>query len=276
VKPVRFDYVCPGDIAGALQIARSEISSKFIAGGQSLGPLLNLRLVQPELLIDITGIDELKHIDESTDAITIGSCVTHADIEDGRVPDVTGGPLRGVAANIAYRAVRNRGTIGGSLAHADPAADWITALVALGAEAVIRSGRGERHIPVERLMTGVFETELATDELLSAVRIGRLSRTARWGYYKYCRKTGELAQAMAAYLYDPDRSVCRAVIGAAGGPPIVFGRAAALFSKDDAEEGSLDREGVRQALAARGMTDRVEQQIQVACLQRAIAQAQRQ
>lgn len=276
MKPVRFDYVCPDDIAGALKIARSENSSKFIAGGQSLGPLLNLRLVQPELLIDITGIDELKHIEEGPDAITIGSCVTHADIEDGRVPDVTGGRLRAVAANIAYRAVRNRGTIGGSLAHADPAADWITALVALGAEAIVRSGRGERRIAVETLVTGVFETELATDELLSAVCIERLSRTARWGYYKYCRKTGELAQAMAAYLYDPDRSVCRAVIGAAGGPPIVFGRAADLFSKGGVEEGSLDRERVRQALAPRGMTDRVEQQIHVACLQRAIAQAQRQ
>lgn len=275
MKPVRFDYTCPGDIAGALKIARSKSSSKFIAGGQSLGPLLNLRLVQPELLIDITGIEELKQIEEGSDGVTIGSCVTHADIEDGRVPDVTGGRLRAVAANIAYRAVRNRGTIGGSLAHADPAADWITTLTALGAEAVVRSGRGERRVPVETLMTGVFETELATDELLSAIRIERLSRTARWGYYKYCRKTGELAQAIAAYLYDPDRSVCRAVIGAAGGPPIVFGKAGALFSNGVAGEGSVDRAAVSQTLAARGMTDRVEQQIHFVCLQRAIAQAHR-
>jgi len=275
VKPVRFDYACPNDVEGALQIARSEGSSKFIAGGQSLGPLLNLRLVQPELLIDITAIDELKRIDEGEDAITIGSCVTHADIEDGRVPDVTGGPLRAVAANIAYRAVRNRGTIGGSLAHADPAADWITALSGLGAEAVVRGAAGERRVPVETLMTGVFESGLAHDELLGAVRIGRLSRTARWGYYKYCRKTGELAQAMAAYLYDPDRSVCRAVIGAAGGPPIVFGSAAALFSNGVAGESSVDRALIVQALAARGMSDKVEQQIHFACLQRAIAQANR-
>jgi aerobic carbon-monoxide dehydrogenase medium subunit len=148
-------------------------------------------------------------------------------------------------------------------------------LTALGAEAVVRSGRGERRVPVETLMTGVFETELATDELLSAIRIERLSRTARWGYYKYCRKTGELAQAIAAYLYDPDRSVCRAVIGAAGGPPIVFGKAGALFSNGVGGEGSVDRAAVSQTLAARGMTDRVEQQIHFVCLQRAIAQAHR-
>jgi carbon-monoxide dehydrogenase medium subunit len=171
--------------------------------------------------------------------------------------------------------VRNRGTIGGSLAHADPAADWITALSGLGAEAVICSAGGERRVPVETLMTGVFESDLAHDELLSAVRIGRLSSTARWGYYKYCRKTGELAQAMAAYLYDPDRSVCRAVIGAAGGPPIVFGSAAALFSNGVAGQGSPDRALVTQALVARGMSDKVEQQVHFACLQRAIAQANR-
>jgi carbon-monoxide dehydrogenase medium subunit len=257
-------------------MARSGSSCKFIAGGQSLGPLLNLRLVQPELLIDITAIDELKQVAEGSDAITIGSCVTHADIEDGRVPDVTGGRLRAVAANIAYRAVRNRGTIGGSLVHADPAADWITALSALGAEAVVRSAGGERRVPVETLMTGVFESGLAQDELLSAVRVGRLSAKARWGYYKYCRKTGELAQAIAAYLYDPERSLCRAVVGAAGGPPIVFGSGAALFGDRAAGEASLDRAAIVQALGARGMSDKVEQQIHFACLQRAVAQAYRQ
>ncbi len=273
MKPVRFDYACPSDIAGALELARSAASFKFLAGGQSLGPLLNLRLAQPDLLIDITAIDELRGIEESADEMTMGSCITHADIEDGRVPDLTGGPLRAVAAQIAYRAVRNRGTVGGSLAHADPSADWISALTALGAEVVIRSVRGERRAPVETLMTGVFESNLAVDELLSGIRLGRLSRAARWGYYKHCRKTGELAQAIGAYLYDPDRVVCRAVVGAAGGPPIVFGNAAALFSGDAPGRGALDRTAITQAMTARGMTDRVEQQIHFVCLQRAIAQA---
>src|SRR6185312_1436297 len=149
VKPVRFDYERPSDIATALALgAREDIVVKFLAGGQSLGPMLNLRLVQPDLLVDITAIPELKRFEQKGDVLFIGSCVTHADIEDGRVPDVTGGPMRAVAAGIAYRPVRNRGTIGGSLVHADPSADWITALAALGAQAVIRGPNGARRIPV--------------------------------------------------------------------------------------------------------------------------------
>src|SRR5215210_5184325 len=115
-------------MAGALALAVADAGQvNFIAGGQSLGPMLNLRLVQPDLLIDLTRIPELKQIEQTDDTIIVGACITHADIEDGRVPDVTGGALPAVARNIAYRAVRNRGTIGGSLTHAEPAADWLTA-----------------------------------------------------------------------------------------------------------------------------------------------------
>jgi carbon-monoxide dehydrogenase medium subunit len=277
VKPVRFDYARPADIAGAVALAGSNGAAvKFLAGGQSLGPLLNLRLVQPDLVVDITAIEELKRIDEDRDGVTIGSCVTHADIEDGRVPDATGGPLRAVAAGIAYRAVRNRGTMGGSLVHADPSADWVSALAALGAEAVVRGARKERRIAIESLMTGVFECSLAANELLSGVRVPRLSRDAHWGYYKHCRKTGELAQAIGAYLYDPDRSVCRAVIGATGGTPIVFVDANVLFGGGSAGEGPLDRAAIDRAMAAHGMNDPIERQIHFACLRRAVAQAHRQ
>ena len=143
MKPVSFDYARPADVPSALKLAGGA-SAKLIAGGQSLGPMLNLRLSQPELLIDITAIDELKRAEASNDTLFLGSCITHADIEDGRIPDVTNGALPSVAAGIAYRAVRNRGTIGGSIVHADPAADWISALSALGALAVIRGAKGMR------------------------------------------------------------------------------------------------------------------------------------
>jgi carbon-monoxide dehydrogenase medium subunit len=161
VKPVRFDFTRPPDIAAAIGLARSGTPAvKLLAGGQSLGPLLNLRLVQPDLVVDVTGIEELKRVEESADGLTIGSCITHADVEDGRVPDVTGGPLRVVAAGIAYRAVRNRGTVGGSLVHADPAADWISGLAALGAEAVIQGAQGQRRIPVEQLMSDPIKQQI--------------------------------------------------------------------------------------------------------------------
>jgi aerobic carbon-monoxide dehydrogenase medium subunit len=272
VKPVSFEYARPADISAALALGvRDDATVKFIAGGQSLGPMLNLRLVQPDLLIDITAIAELRNVEEKSDLLFIGACITHADIEDGRVPDVTGGAMRAVAAGIAYRAVRNRGTIGGSLIHADPSADWISALSVLGARAVVRGAREERRVPVETLMTGVFECSLAAGEILTGVEVPRLSSGAQWGYYKHCRKTGELAHAIGAYLHDPARAIHRAVIGATGTRPIVFSDATRLFGKT--MNGTVDRKTAEQAMAEGGMSDPIDQQIHFACLRRAIEQA---
>ncbi len=275
MKAVNFEYARPGDVSAAIALADSAGANvKLIAGGQSLGPMLNLRLVQPDLLVDITAIPELKRFEQTTDRLFIGSCVTHADIEDGRVPDVTGGAMRAVAAGIAYRAVRNRGTIGGSLVHADPSADWISALAAVGAQAVIRWANGERRIPVEAFVTGVFECDLSTGEMLAGVEVRRVSRFAQWGYYKHCRKTGEFAHAIGAFFYDPESSVCRAVIGATGSRPIVFVDAANILGGK--LEGAIDRHVVEHAMSAHGMSDPIEQQIHFVCLRRAIEQARRQ
>ncbi|MCI3953831.1 MAG: Carbon-monoxide dehydrogenase (acceptor), partial [Burkholderiales bacterium] len=110
MKAAPFEYERPGDLTSVIAlIARTDLVIKLLAGGQSLGPMLNLRLAQPDVLVDITHISELTRVEESADAIALGACITHADIEDGRVPDVTGGALREVARDIAYRAVRNRG-----------------------------------------------------------------------------------------------------------------------------------------------------------------------
>ena len=275
MKPVRFDYARPADLGEAISLgSRSDVTVKYLAGGQSLGPMLNLRLVQSDLLVDITGIDELKRAEQTADALILGSCITHADIEDGRVPDVTGGAMRSVAASIAYRAVRNRGTVGGSLVHADPSADWMSSLAALGAQAVVRGARGERRISIDQLMVGVFECSLTPGELLTAVEIPKVSAGARWGYYKHCRKTGELAGAIGAYFYDPDRSICRAVLGATGTRPLVFNDAKALFG-GGTPGGAIDRSFIKNAMAGHGMTDPIGQQVHVACLKRAIAQAHR-
>ena len=149
MKPAPFNYARPSTLAGAIALLkREDLAVKLLAGGQSLGPMLNLRLAQPDLLVDITAVPDLLRVETEDDGLLIGACVTHADIEDGRVPDPTDGALPAVARAIAYRAVRNRGTIGGSLVHADPAADWITALAALGADAVVRGPAGQRRLPV--------------------------------------------------------------------------------------------------------------------------------
>lgn len=211
-------------------LADGQADTKIISGGQSLGPMMNLRLVNPTMLVDIKAIDELRQIREEADAIIIGATVTHSEIEDGLVPDFTNGMMRHVARSIAYRAVRNSGTVGGSLVHADPSADWIVCLSVLGAEALVVSKNGHRSIPVADLMTSAFEVALQPDELLVSVRVPKLSSQAKWGYRKYCRKTGELASAMASAVIDTPRLVNRVVVGAVDNRPIVVADASNLIA----------------------------------------------
>src|SRR6185295_14255427 len=109
--------------------------------------------------------------------------------------------------------------IGGSLAHADPAADWPTALTLLNAIVVIAGPKGKREAPVESFVTGIFTTVLAPDELVVALRIPKRSQRARYGYWKFCRKAGEFANAIGAVLHDPETNESRAVMGALAGPP---------------------------------------------------------
>jgi carbon-monoxide dehydrogenase medium subunit len=276
MKPARFDYERPRDMRAALAlIAGQDGTAKLLAGGQSLGPMLNMRLVQPDLVIDITGIPELKRVEPGPDALVLGACVTHADIEDGRAPDVTRGAMRAVAGGIAYRAVRSRGTIGGSLTNADPSADWVSALAALGAEALVRGPRGTTTMPVEDYMTGALESALAPGELLEAVRIPVFSSAARWGYYKVCRKTGEYAHAIGAVLVDPERNVCRAVVGATEAKPIVLRDARALFGgrADRSGLAAFDGGAVDTVLIQAGIADPIARRVHVAALRRAAEQA---
>jgi carbon-monoxide dehydrogenase medium subunit len=273
VKPARFDYARPRDLGAALDLlAGQNVTAKVLAGGQSLGPLLNLRLVQPDLVIDITAIPEMIRVEQDADDLLLGACITHADLEDGRVPDVTNGAMRNVAAGIAYRAVRNRGTIGGSLTSADPSGDWVSALAALGAEVILRGRRGARTIAVEDFVVGALETALGAGELVEAVRIPRLSKSARWAYVKKCRKTGEFAHAIGAVLIDQERNVCRAVIGATESRPIVLADARELLGGTNAL-GAFDPSFADRILVDAGMTDPLDRQIHVVTLRRAAAQA---
>lgn len=273
MKPVNFAYERPRHLPEAIDLLADEsVHAKILAGGQSLGPMLNMRLVQPELIIDITALDELKRVDRQKDHQVIGACVTHADIEDGRVPDVTNGAMRAVAAGIAYRAVRNRGTIGGSLSNADPSADWVSALAALGAEAIVRGAGGTRTMPVEDYVTGALETALQADEVLEAVRVPVLTPAARWGYYKVSRKTGEYAHAIGAVMLDRARNVFRAVIGATERKPLVLSDARGLFG-GTYDLADLDQNAVNERLLSIGMTDLLDRQIHAVALARAVRQA---
>ena len=276
MKPVNFDYARPGDVSAALDLLKDDTRLvKLIAGGQSLGPMLNMRLVQPDLVVDLTGVAELKGVDDRKDEIVVGACITHADIEDYRVPDVTHDALPTVARGIAYRAVRNRGTMGGSLTHADPSADWVSMLSAIGAKVTLRGPSGSRTLPVEDYMIGALEADLAHGEMLVSISIPKLSARARWGYYKSCRKTGEFAHAIGAFVIDPERQVSRAVFGATESRPIVVTDARQLLGDLNKELSSsaFDAKAADAMIEAAGMVDAIDRKIHVVALRRAIEQA---
>ena len=222
MKPAPFQITRRASVEAAQAALRADdYGAKLISGGQSLGPMLNLRLARPARLVDVTALPGLGDVRRTDSHVEIGAAVTHARIEDGEVPDPIAGMLRHVAAGIAYRAVRNKGTIGGSLCHADPAADWVTAMTALGAVLVVRGSTGAREIAMAGFMLGAYRTAMAEDEVLTTIRIPRYSDQARWGYYKICRKVGEFADAIAAFVADPESRTCRAVFGSTGGAPLV-------------------------------------------------------
>jgi aerobic carbon-monoxide dehydrogenase medium subunit len=270
MKPAMFDCVRASSLAEATRLlVEANGTARVVAGGQSLGPMLNLRLAQPRVLIDITGIPELTRIDDDADAVTFGACITTANIEDGRLPDRGLKQLAVVAMQIAYRAVRNRGTVGGSLCHADPAADWTSALCAFGAECQISAGNGRLLLPADQFITGAYENALAPGEVLEAIKIPRLSPHGRFGYQKICRKSGEFALAIGAVLDDAERGLFRIVIGATKGRPIVVADARELRRCDKA----LDDTAIRRLLAQHGIIDRIAQRQQIAAITRAYQQA---
>ena len=140
-------------------------------------------------------------------------------IEDGIVEGTTGQYLSEVACGIAYRAIRNRGTVGGSLAHADPAADWPSALTALGARLVLRGSSGSRAVGINEFLEGPFQTTLDDDEVLVAIEVPRLTDAARWAYVKVCQKPGEFAKAIAVTLADKKLNLYKTVLGARQSSP---------------------------------------------------------
>ncbi|UDM53673.1 xanthine dehydrogenase family protein subunit M [Cupriavidus sp. MP-37] len=223
MKAVAFSYHAPGSLPEALsRLGAGTDVAKAMGGGQSLGPMLNLRLTRPDTVVDVSALRALREVTATADGIRIGACVTHAQIEDGVFEPLRGTMLQAVAGGIAYRAIRNRGTVGGSLAHADPAADWVVAMTALGAHIEIASAAGTRDVPMESFMLGAYTTVLADGELIAAVRVPPQTAHSRWGYHKLCRKTGEFAEASCAAYFDASRRFARIVLGALDGPPLVL------------------------------------------------------
>ncbi|VTU17745.1 FAD binding domain-containing protein [Variovorax sp. RA8] len=271
MKAASFDYQRPPTLQAALRLlSDAGGSAKVMGGGQSLGPMLNLRLTRPKQVIDVSALEELRGVAQDGDAIRIGAAVTHAEIEDGAHALLRGGLLQSVAGGIAYRAVRNRGTVGGSLAHADPAADWVLAASALGAEVEVASQAGTRRVPMDGFMQGAYTTVLGEGELLVALRVPQLGPAARWGYFKFCRKTGEFAEASCAAVFDPARKLARVVLGALDGAPQALPALAAQVARSGAVP---SRDAIAAAVAvAAASKDAVDRKLLAVAVERCLAQ----
>lgn len=240
MKAASVEYVRPRSLGEAIGIlADTRLDARVMAGGQSLVAMMNLRVAAPGLLVDIARLPELATVAEDGDRVSLGACVTHAAIEDGRVPDPSRGLMPRAAAGLAYRAVRTRGTLGGSLALADPAAEWPAVLSALDAEITLCGPGGRRTLDCAGFATGIFETRLADDEIVESVRIPKLSASAAWGYQKLCRKSGEFAAALAVAVADRGRGYFRIVLGAANGAPLALDGSSRLLAETRGDRAAL-------------------------------------
>jgi carbon-monoxide dehydrogenase medium subunit len=277
MKPASLEYARPRTLQEAVALLSDEAANaKVFAGGQSLGPMLNLRLARPGTLVDIRHVPELRAVRADSKSCSIGATLTHAEIEDGAIEDFSRGLLRYVARGIAYRAVRNRGTVGGSLAHADPAADWVSTMAAIDATVVIRGPTGERRVPAEQFLVGAFTSELSATELLAAVELPRLSAAAQWGYYKICRKTGEFAKAIGVAIQDSQLGLFRVLAGSTEGRPLLLVRSAeALASRGPEYAARGAREEIEEALPhlAAGRRQQLAVAVQRSLQQMSLAEA---
>jgi carbon-monoxide dehydrogenase medium subunit len=211
MKAAAFAYHRVATLPDALErLSELGDDAKVLAGGQSLVPMMNFRLARPSALVDITRLAELRGIERAGGSLRIGALTTHAAVEHGR--DLDGGYeiLRRAANCIGHLPIRARGTFGGSLAHADPAAEWCVLAVALGATVEIVGPRGERALPAEEFLVGYLTTALEPDELVRAVRFP--APCARAALVEFARRGGDFAVVAVA-----------AVLPADGPPRIVVG-----------------------------------------------------
>ena len=203
MKPAPFNYYAPATIEEAVTIlARvGPDDGRVLAGGQSLVPTMAFRLARPRHLVDIGGIAELNRLVVDGGKLCIGAGVRHAAFHKPVVEGPLGRLLGDVVRHIAHHPIRARGTFCGSIAHADPAAEWCALAVALGAEMVARSARDRRVIAARDFFKGIMTTALRDDELLEEVRIPLLPADARVGFCEFSRRAGDFAIAMAVVTF---------------------------------------------------------------------------
>ena len=212
-----FEYRKAGSIAEAVRLLSENPDAKLLAGGHSLIPLMRFRLARPEVVIDIGGIDGLRGITVAGDHINIGALTTHAEIANSAEVQQANGLLAEAAGGIGDPAVRNRGTIGGNLAHADPASDWATVLTALGANVSVQGPSGSRTVAAADFVEDAFATALAENEIITTVSVPTLAANQRAEYAKMAHPASFYAVVGGAVVVTMDGDRCTAASVAVGG-----------------------------------------------------------
>ena len=212
--PASFDYEVAESPEHALELLGSREDAKLLAGGHSLLPAMKLRIARPSLLVDVGRLDELSYVREADDQIAIGALTRHKDVHEAQLLRQHCPIVSFTAGQIGDPQVRHRGTIGGSIAHGDPASDLPAVLLALGADMVVRGKAGERTVSAADFFTGVFQTAIGPDELLAEVRVPKLGGSTGWSYVKTARRAQDWATvAVAAVVERSNGSIGRASIG---------------------------------------------------------------
>lgn len=222
MKPAPFDYLSPSTVAETLALLSEHgDDAKVLAGGQSLVPMLNFRLARPEILVDINRVRELAGIAVDAGTLRIGAMTRHRALETHpAAAEGAWGLLHDAIGHVGHVHIRTRGTVGGSLAHADPAAELPAAVSALGATLVVRSADGSREVAPEDFFEGFFTTSLEADELLTDIHIPAWPAGSRASFVEVSRRRGDFAQvAVAAVVAMSDGRVTRAGIAVAGAAP---------------------------------------------------------
>jgi carbon-monoxide dehydrogenase medium subunit len=258
--PAAFEYHSPASLAEATALlARLGDDAKILSGGQSLIPLMKLRLATPRHVVDIGGLDGLAYVREANGALAIGALTREADLEEAEIVRRRYPLLHDTCAVIADPLVRNLATVGGNLAHADPANDHPATMLALGAEVVAQGPHGERRIPVASFFTGPFETALRAGEILTEVRVPAPPARSGGAYLKMERKVGDFAAAAVAVqlTFGPGEVCAQVGIGLTnvGLTPIKATEAEAALRGAPLDETAITRAAQRAAAAARPTDD---------------------
>jgi carbon-monoxide dehydrogenase medium subunit len=232
VKAADFDYYRVDSLEDAIErLGELGEDAKVLAGGQSLVPMMNFRLARPAALVDITRVEELRGISRSNGELRIRAATTHAEVE--HAAELEGGyeVMRAAAKWVGHEPIRSRGTFGGSLAHADPTAEWCLIAVALDAVIEIAGPQGEREVPAEDFLLGYFTTALEPDELVTAVRCP--APVKRAAMHEFARRHGDFALVAVAVALGEEP---RVVLGGVGDVPVRAREAERLLAAGESPE----------------------------------------